>query len=195
MLRRAACAAAVAGALLLAACTADIDTDVLEATPESGTQQTDAGREREVPAPGGGTVDDVVDDVEPAPVVDASIDEPVDLDDGARVRIDSIRPVDVVAQTPGEISGPAVAVELTVVNDGEADIPVDTAMVSLVAGDGAMGQPTTAEPSRPLAGSVGVGGEASGVYVFLLPEGSRSGYAVTFQYLAGTTVASFAAES
>jgi len=157
-----------------------------------GTQNTSEGRETPVPAPSGGTVEDVVEPGEPGPVVEVAVTEEADLGPGVSASIQSVKNITVDAKTPGEIAGPAVAVKLSVSNASDEAIDLSTAMVSLTNADELLGQPTTSDPYSPFFGALEPGDSATATYVFLLPEDARSGIAVSFQYVAGAPIALFA---
>lgn len=148
-----------------------------------------------VPAPGGSTIDEVEEPADPVDTSTVLLDEPAEVGGGVSARITDIQPLDVTAKTPGEISGPAVAVTISISNDGDEAIDVSSAMVSLLAAGDELGQPTTSDPYRPFHGVVDAGASADAVYVFLLPEDARSAFDVSVQYRAGTTIARFVDES
>ncbi len=165
------------------------------ATSADGTQNTTEGRTEPVPAPGGGTTDDVVESPEPDPVVEVDATEEADLGTGVSAAIESVKDITVAAKTPGEIAGPAVAIELSVSNAGKKAIDLSTAMVSLTNSDEMLGQPTTSDPYAPFAGELAPGDTATATYVFLLPKDARSGLVVSFQYVAGAPIALFAEQN
>ncbi|MDT0156341.1 DUF4352 domain-containing protein [Microbacterium sp. ARD32] len=173
-------------ALASAACTPQADEALQPVKSQTPAWSTP------VPAPGGSTVDDVEESPAPVPTTEVTLKEPAELGGGVQARIDKVSPLDVKAETPGEIAGAAVAVSLTIDNDSDKAIDVSSAMVSLTGADGVLGQPTTSDPYRPFQGTVRAGGTADAVYVFLLPEKARSAFVVSVQYLAGTTMARFA---
>ena len=158
-------------------------------------QNTTEGRTEPVPAPGGGTTDDVVESPKPDPVVEVGVKEEADLGTGVSASIESVKGITVEAKTPGEIAGPAVAIELWVRNDGKKPIDLATAMISLSNDDNVLGQPTTSDPYKPFSGQLEPGGTASATYVFLLPKDARSGLVVSFQYVAGAPIVLFAEQN
>lgn len=185
---RALCAliSTVALTASLAACTA----------PEGGSvERVEPAYSTPVPAPDGGTVEDVIES-EPAPpeMLTVGLDQPAEVGGGVSARIDSVQSVDVEALTPGEVSGPAVVVTITITNDGDEAIDVTAAMVSLIGTDDILGQPTTSDPYQPFAGLIEPGASGKGVYVFLLPEDAQGAFDVSVQYRAGTTIARFTDE-
>lgn len=183
--------------LAVAACAPAPETSAFTASAQSGdgTQNTTEGRTEPVPAPGGGTTDDIVETAEPDRVVEVGVTEEADLGTGVSAAIESVKDVTVAAKTPGEIAGPAVAIELSVTNEGKKPIDLATAMVSLTNSDEMLGQPTTSDPYTPFSGQLEPGDTADATYVFLLPKDARSGLVVSFQYVAGTPIALFAEQN
>ncbi|WP_416348852.1 DUF4352 domain-containing protein [Microbacterium sp. STN6] len=95
------------------------------------------------------------------------------------------------AGTPGEIAGPAVAVEVHVQNNSKDAIDVSSAIVTLTDSSGAPAQPTTSDPYRALWGTVSAGASATGTYVFRIPTSDRRGLTLSVEYVAGAPTAHF----
>jgi hypothetical protein len=169
--------------LVLTACSAPDD---------AGTQNTEPLPTATVPAPDGGSIEETVAPVPPGPTQEAELGETAELDGGVNVTISDVESLDVEANTPGEIAGPAVALTLTVENTSDDAIDLSTAMVSVTGAKGSYGQATTSEPYSPFQGSVAPGDEATGVYVFRLPADERSALEATVEYVAGAPIALFA---
>lgn len=148
-----------------------------------------------MPAPGGGTTDDVVKTADPDPVVEVDVTDEADLGTGVTAAIESVKDITVDAKTPGEVAGPAVAIELRVSNEGKKPIDLASAMVSLTNSDELLGQPTTSDPYAPFSGQLEPGDSANATYVFLLPKDARSGLVVSFQYVAGAPIVLFAEQN
>lgn len=162
------------------------------ATTASGEQNTDPLPTATVEAPNGGSVDETVAPLEPGATETVGIEETATLSDGVQVRVASAESLDVDAETPGEIAGPAVAVTLEIVNGTDAAIDLSTTMVSVLGADGSLGQPTTSTPFAPFLTSLEPGESATAVYVFLLPANERNSLNITVEYLAGAPIALFA---
>lgn len=156
-----------------------------------GSQNTEPSAQVTVPAPGGGTVEEVVPEVAPGATQEVAIDAPAALPNGVIVSIDSVDKLVVAAETPGEIAGPAVAVTFALTNGSAEPIDVSTAMATVSGADGTFGQPTTSVPFAPFGGTIAPGGSATGVYVFLLPESERETLTATLEYIAGVQTAVF----
>lgn len=174
-----------------------IATTLLACTPSAPepVSAEPTARTTPVPAPSAGTIEDVEETASASPVVDAALDDVAELGGGVTARIDEVDDISVKAETPGEIAGPAVAVHITIDNDGSAPIDISSAMVSLVGDGEVLGQPTTSQPYAPFSGTLAAGDSATGVYVFLLPEDARSAISVSVQYLASAKIALFADKS
>ncbi|MFT4281110.1 hypothetical protein [Microbacterium sp.] len=160
-----------------------------------GTQNTTPAPTETVPAPNGGSIDEVEKSGGKVETTKVGLKDEADVGGDVTARITKIRSLDVTAQTPGEISGPAVAVDVSLTNGGKKPIDIATAMVGLTADGDVFGQPTTSEPYTPFAGELAAGDTAEATYVFLLPEKSRKDFVVSIQYVAGATIALFAEEN
>lgn len=125
------------------------------------------------------------------PEVNGELEEAIALPTEVTVSLTSITSTRLTAETPGEVTGPAVIVEVQVTNDSEAPQTISSATVSLAAEDGEMGIPTSADPNDPLHGEVAPGATAEGVYVFMLDPADGRSVTVSVNYSAGDPVAVF----
>lgn len=125
------------------------------------------------------------------PEVGGSLDDAIALPTDVVVSLSSIKTTAVEASTPGEYTGSAVVVSVTIANDTKAPLPVSSAVVSLIADDGEMGVPTWAAPHEPLQGEVPAGSSAVGTYVFMLDPADERSVTVSVNYSAGEPVAVF----
>ena len=183
VVRSASIAALVmASSIVLSGCAAEVEASAsagpaVSATPTAASptpESTDAPRE---PAP--------------LPTQSAQIDEVVELSTGIDVSITGARSIDVEAQTPGEVSGSAVAVTVLITNQTQSPASVDSAVVSLVADDGELGIPTTAGPVEPLLGELAAGSSIEATYVFMLNDARERAVGITVNHAAGEPVAAF----
>ncbi|MFE7845376.1 DUF4352 domain-containing protein [Microbacterium sp. NPDC057407] len=179
--------AVVAGATLCALAI----TACAPAEPTPGTQNSDPLPTATVPAPNGGSIEETVEPVDPGPTQEAELGDTAELEGGVNVTVSEVEQLEVKAETPGEIAGPAVALTLTVENDSGESIDLSTAMVSVTGSKDSYGQATTSEPYSPFLGSLEPGEEASGIYVFRLPAEERDSLQVTVEYIAGAPIALF----
>ena len=127
----------------------------------------------------------------PVPTRSAALNSPVALDTRVTVRLESVSATTVKAVTPGQDSGPAVKVSVSVQNRSTAPVVVDSAVVSLTADKGSSGVGTTAGDPHPLKGSVAPGATARGTYIFMLAPAKGRQITVSVNYSAGEPVAFF----
>lgn len=127
----------------------------------------------------------------PLPTALGEIGETIAFDTGVSVSIDSVTPVEIEAKTPGEVSGSAVVVKVTAVNDSAEVRSVDSAVVRLTADDGEIGIGTSAGDPAPLHGDIAAGKKATGRYVFMLGSAADRAITVSVNYAAGAPVAVF----
>lgn len=105
------------------------------------------------------------------------------FDPAVTVHVASIKAVTVKGRGPGELSGPAVAVTLVLVNGTSK--PLDATNSVVTATYGASRTPavdSSSSPSNPWRGTVAAGGTSSGTYVFLVPDKQRRSVQLTISY-------------
>ncbi|MFT3888302.1 MAG: hypothetical protein QM713_09095 [Arachnia sp.] len=144
-----------------------------------------------VAAPSGGSVTETV-----APVVDPT---PVTTDlkgsvapmAGVDVSLAKLEAIDVKAQAPGDISGPAVAVTLKVTNSTGETFDPSKLQIEVSNAKGVPGTGVTGSPAAWLTDGIPAGKDASGVYVFTLPEGDRKPITVSVVLAPGLPRAEF----
>lgn len=186
-------ALAISLALVMAGCSpsSDAGKDATEANPSASASSSP------LPSPSGTwtppPTDAPVGPVTPAPVPTetAPIDEPVAFDTRVTVTLTSIEVISVEAQTPGENSGPAVRVNVSIENSSDEPIDVGSAVVNLSADEGEYGVGTTAGDPQPFQGSVEPGETAEGSYVFMLDPAADREVTITVNYAAGEPLAIF----
>lgn len=152
---------------------------------------TDAAAERAAAAPHGNVNTPAAKAKDPGTLAPVALDRPVDFGNGVTVRLSSIQPVEAEAKIPGETSGPAVRITVSITNGSDA--PVDLGNVSVVL-TGAGGTPTatvTNPDIPPLSGSVAPGASASGTYTFTIPAANRDDTVLTVKYAAAVPTAAF----
>lgn len=156
-----------------------------EASPEPSPEPSGAGSWS--PAPEGEEGPTAAPDV----IVErASADDDVTFDTGVEVSLGELLTTSVEAETPGEISGSAVVVEVVVTNDSTEAVDLSSAIVSLKAGD-VLGIGTTAGSPSPFNGSVAPGESVTASYVFMLDPAKDREVTVSVNYAAGEPVAVF----
>ena len=180
---------ALAVAVLVIGCSNDEDptTPALKAvtattaapattTPATTTAGAPTATARATPDPSGSkSVEKPSVAISLAPPV--KVGRPADLSDGVRITVGAVRDRTVAAELPGEIAGPAAVVPVTVRNASGKRFSLDGVVVTAFYNDGVPATETSADPAKPLAGSLAAGRTAKGVYVFTVP----SEYAATLR--------------
>lgn len=156
-----------------------------EPTPESSVP----ARTEPVPAPDEGTTDDVIPPALSPGDVEVSLDGVAELPGGIEVEASKLNAINSVAQTPGDLSGPAIAATITIRNNSKVSLHIDNVMVTLVDSDGQSGIPSASDPYEPFSGTIAPGASAEGLYVFVVPEGARGHVQLSVAYSAGVPVA------
>lgn len=195
-------ASSVALALGLSGCGAvDESSQVVAVSPsntaanssdsQARTADKQKPRTKAVPAPSAGNIREKLKNQKRGSVKRASIGVEASLPEGVKVRVSKVTAFTAKAETPGEVTGPAVAVTIVLKNASKETISVDSAMVSLTEKSGDPAQPTTSDPYAPFAGDVAPGAKQAATYVFLIAKKDRKDVKITVEYLAGNTVADF----
>lgn len=122
----------------------------------------------------------------------APLDEPGDLGNGVTVSVSEVEKVKGEAQGPGEISGPALRVSVTVTNDTAKPVPMNLALANLYYGQDRTPAGELSGPgAQPLRADVPPGGSATGKYVYAIPENERKQIEVEFSYTTDAPVVIF----
>jgi len=121
------------------------------------------------------------------------IKTPAPFGDGVTAHIVSVVPVDSIAKGPGEISGPAIKVTISLDNGTKAAIPVNQVTVNVSYGAAANPSiPVTSDPSsRPFTGTVATGASVRGTYIFDIPKDERSKVTISVSYAALSPIVVF----
>lgn len=97
--------------------------------------------------------------------------EIVQIDPGVTVALDRVERVDAQVSGPGEVSGPAVVLTVSVTNGSTSPLTLDGAVVNLYGQGGTPGSVYSSDPRvRPLTGDLDPGAQQSGTYVLSLPS-------------------------
>ncbi|MDQ4054736.1 MAG: hypothetical protein M3237_18860 [Actinomycetota bacterium] len=103
-----------------------------------------------------------------------ALDEPASFGSGLVARVTGLEAVRGEATGPGETAGPALRVVVEIRNTSGRAVSLARSIVTVSYGrDPAPGVALSGPGVRPLAGSVGAGGSATGSYVFGVPEDER----------------------
>lgn len=164
------------------------------ASPAPAAAPSSSSRPALIHPPGGDAVDAATADgpveAAPLPTTEADLTEPVAFDTGMVIEVTEVEQIQVTAQTPGEVDGPALRVTVTARNTSAEPQPIDSAVVTLEAGED-FGIDTTAGDPSPFSGVVAPGATASATYVFMLDPGAERAITVSVNYAAGEPVAVF----
>ncbi len=134
------------------------------------------------PKPGSGNINQTV----PSKVLPSN--PPVELTQtaqfggGVTVNLVSIQQIQTVAQGPGEVSGPGLAVTISIKN--ASNTAISLAAVNVTLGDAldTPGSPMAGDPSKPFSGELAAGAATSGVYVFALPPDYKDPASISVSY-------------
>lgn len=101
-------------------------------------------------------------------------------DHGVTAHLDTVKSTKGVAGAPGEVSGPAVLVKVTLRNTSGSAVDLSAASVTLTYGDDdTPGSPyLTMDDVSSLPASVGAGRSVSGTYVFAVPKADQEDVAI-----------------
>jgi hypothetical protein len=121
------------------------------------------------------------------------IKTPAPFGDGVTAAIVSVVPVQSVAKGPGEISGPAIKVTISLKNGTKGAISVNQVTVNVSYGKQASpASNIQGDPSnKPFSGTVAVGASAAGTYIFDIPTNERSNVSISVSYAALSPIVVF----
>jgi hypothetical protein len=109
-----------------------------------------------------------------------ALDEPASFGSGLVARVTGLEAVQGEATGPGETAGPALRVMVEIRNTSGRAVSLARSIVMVSYGrEPAPGVALSGPGVRPLAGSVGAGGSATGSYVFGVPEDERDNIQVS----------------
>lgn len=194
-------AAALVAVLGLAGCTSDPEPEPTPSSSQSPTASADPEPDvTETAEPGPDATDQPAGEAvapEPGTLPTAppvALDEVADFGTGVTTRVDSVDGIEAQAQGPGEVSGPGVAIDLTVTNDSAAPVDLALFLVNLTDADGNPGIPMLGDPAEPVQGVLAPGGSVSGTYVFTVDEDARDGIRIEASYSTDAPVVVFAGD-
>jgi len=143
------------------------------------------------------TVGEPADSVSALAPPNALVAEPVGVaetasfGDGVTARLSSVRSLEAKASLPGETSGPAVALNLSISNGSPATIELASITVDLVDSRGMSSILIHSEPPTELSGSLSAGATAEGTYVYRLDPEMRDNASITVKYSSVTPLVTF----
>jgi len=109
--------------------------------------------------------------------------------------ITNVSALTTTATGPGEIAGPAVAVQVQIKNNAAAPFNLDSVFVTMNDSGGAPGQPSISDPAIPLTGELAPGGQATGTYVFRVPTTGRNPITILVSNSDSAEVVSFVGDA
>lgn len=120
---------------------------------------------------------------DPVPV---DIDKPADIVPGLTASIDSIEAVQGEASGPGEVAGPSIRFDVTVVNETSGSADLTSTVVTVYYGDADTPASELRKPGgSPLPARVAAGSSATGTYIFSVPDEERGLVRIMVDYSVG----------
>lgn len=110
---------------------------------------------------------------------------------GVSVSIPGITSTTAQASGPGEVSGPALVVTVSVENTMPEPVDLSLVAVNMTDSAGSPGEGMIGEPAQWLEGTLEPGGSAEGTYVFAIDRDARAPITVTVSLGASITTAQF----
>lgn len=149
-------------------------------TPSGSPDPKPSSGPTEIPEPGSlETVE--VEDVSFAPPI--GFDETGDFGTGLTIRVNAIEAVDGVARGPGQVSGPALRLEMEARNGSGDPVSLEGMVVAMEYGaDGTPATPLREPGGEPFEGELSPQDEAVAAYVFAVPEKARGRITVSASY-------------
>jgi len=127
-----------------------------------------------VAAPSSGTIDQTVTPSAAPEAIKTDLAAPATPVTDVTVRISKVEAIEAKGQGPGEVSGPAVAVTVTIENAGTQPFDTSALSVNLTDSKDLPGNGMTGSPAAWITKPVPAGGKLSGVYVFSVPKDNRN---------------------
>lgn len=132
-----------------------------------------------------GNIDQIVPEVPVTTAPAVGLTDTAEFGGQVSARIAGVTAVQATATLPGEVSGPAVAVNLEITNGSAQAIGLDSVTVTLTDAAGNPAGSMAADPSAPLSGVLDAGATKAGTYVFTVPADQRNPVTVTVTYSSG----------
>jgi hypothetical protein len=147
-----------------------------------------------VPPPAGAGTGGEVAEVEMTTAAAVPLTETAQLG-GVATAITNVSAVITTATGPGEIAGPAVAVQVQITNNSATPFNMDSVFVTLNDSGGTPGQPSTSDPASALTGELAPGAQAAGVYVFRVSTAGRNPITILVSNSDSAEVVSFVGDA
>jgi Telomeric repeat-binding factor 2. len=114
---------------------------------------------------------------------------------GVTVTIPGIRSTTAQATGPGEVSGPALVVTVSVENTMSEPVDLSLVAVNMTDSAGNPGEGMIGEPAQWLEGTLEPGGSTEGIYVFAIDRDARAPITVTVSLGASIVTAQFVGDA
>jgi len=166
------------------------DSNDAAVTPTSGQTGTPSGTPSgspatnpNQPAPSATQPTAPVAPKKPKKPIRAELGQSADLHNGVSVTVTKVESVQGVGHGPGERSGPAVRLTVSVVNDTKKALNLDLALLNVYFGPDLSPASSVSGPgARLLPAELAAGGTATGRYVFTIPRREQDDLRVDFTY-------------
>jgi hypothetical protein len=113
-----------------------------------------------------------------------------DYGNGVNARLVSVTPVQATAQRRGELSGPALAVDIELTNTGSSSVALDAVGVEAYSGQAATPAVRMVDgATQPLHGTLEAGTSMTATYVFSVPTSAQDRFTVTVSFGTGRDAA------
>jgi len=111
---------------------------------------------------------------------------------GVIVSIGDLAAVEGEAQGPGEVGGPALRFTLSLRNDGDDPVSLESTVVTVYSGPEQVPATELTEPGGvPLPGEIAAGATATGVFIFTVPPEQRDQVKIGVDYTVGVPIVVF----
>jgi hypothetical protein len=111
---------------------------------------------------------------------------------GVVVSIKNLEAVAGEAQGPGEVGGPALRFTLSLRNDGDAPVSLESTVVTLYSGPEQLPATDLTGPGGvPLPGEIAAGATVTGVFIFAVPPEQRDQVKIGVDYTVGVPIVVF----
>ena len=145
----------------------------------------------QVPPAGGGNVHETVPAIPETTAPSVPLRGTASFGGKIVAEVAGIKAITAVAQGPGEIAGPALAITLRVKNGSSKPVDLDYMTVNLSDSENNPGSSLSGTPAEPFSGTVPPGRQATGTYVFSVDVARRSPITLSLSYTTEAPVVVF----
>lgn len=144
-----------------------------------------------VSPPSSGNINETVTPSATPEAIKTDLTAPATPMNGLSARVSKVEAITAKAQGPGEVSGPAVAVTITLENTGSQPFDTSLLSVNLTDSKGLPGDGMIASPAAWIKQPVPAGGKVTGVYVFSVPKANRHPITISLSVNPGLPTVNF----